>query len=101
MPIGRFAVANVLLLIAGLTVAPLAGSEMHLPREHHSSSTPRLDETVLVQLDTFSSSQDEAASKGLADVRRLGSALGNSEKAQAEDNEYAKALKSMLSWRRL
>ena len=92
MPIGRFAVAKVLLLIAGLTVSPLAGADMHLPRDHHSSSTPRLNETVLVQLDTFSSSLDEAASKGLADVRRLGSALGNSEKTKAEDNEYAKAL---------
>lgn len=93
MPIGRFAVAKDLLLIAGLTVSPLACADMHLPREHHSSTNPRLNETVLFQLDTFSSSQDEAARKGLADVRRLGSNSTNkSEKVKAEDDEYAKAL---------
>lgn len=80
MPIGRFAVAKVLLLLAGLTVSPLAGADMHLQLEHYSSSTPRLNQTVLVQLDTFSSSPDEAARKGLADVRK------------DENNEYAKAL---------
>lgn len=93
MSIGRFAVAKVLLLIAGLTVSPLAFAGIHLQLEHHSSSTPRLNETVLVQLDTFSSSPDEAAGKGLGDVRRLEPKPTNkSEKMKAEDDEYAKAL---------
>lgn len=93
MPIGRFAAAKVLLLIAGLTVSPLAVAGMHLQLEYHSSSTSRLNETVLVQLDTFFSSPDEAAGKGLADMRRLEPKPTNkSEKVKAEDDEYAKAL---------
>jgi hypothetical protein len=92
MPIGRFAVAKVLLLVAGLAISPLVFACTPLQPEHHSSSTPRLNKTVLGELDIFSSSPDEVARKGLEDVRRLEPKPTKSEKVKTEDDEYAKAL---------
>lgn len=92
MPIGHFIAEATILLLAGLPVPPLAGSEMHLQNEYHSSSPLRWNDAVLVRLDSYSSTQDEAARVGLEEVRELRPSAMKSASANAASEEYAKAL---------